>query len=152
MSGLFPDEPVDLRMNCKYEGSSGDLVVTDRRVFFLRPKGLVHSIKFEEIREVKIESAFLGVQLVIDTSNRQYKYTCTKTEGERVIVAVARRKTQAPSRPIVAQAPDRLLFAQAVDASIRETTVKEVVLVVCPNCGQRNDVGKRKCDNCGASI
>jgi len=143
MSGLFPDEPVDLRMNCKYEGSSGDLVVTDRRVFFLRPKGLVHSIKFEEIREVKIESAFLGVQLVIDTGNRQYKYTCSKTEGERVIVAVARRKTQAPSRPFVAQAPD---------VSIRETTVKEVVLVVCPNCGQRNDASKRKCDNCGASI
>jgi hypothetical protein len=143
MGGLFPDEAVDLKMNCKFEGSSGDLVVTDRRVFFLRPKGLVHSIKFEEIREVKIESAFLGVQLVIDTGNRQYKYTCSKTEGERVIVAVARRKTQAPSRPFV---------AQAAGASIRETTVKEVVLVICPNCGQRNDASKRKCDNCGASI
>jgi len=144
-SGLFPDEVADLRLNCKFGGSSGDLVVTDRRVFFVRPKGLVHSIKLGEIREVRIEPAFLGIQLVIETFNGQYKYTCSRSEGETVIRAVAKRKAQAPGRPV--EAP-----VQAVDASFRVTTVKEVVLVICPHCGQRNDAGTRKCTNCGASI
>jgi hypothetical protein len=30
--------------------------------------------------------------------------------------------------------------------------VKEVILVVCPHCGHRNDASKRTCENCQASI
>ncbi len=30
--------------------------------------------------------------------------------------------------------------------------VREVVLVVCPHCGRRNDASKRTCENCQASI
>lgn len=30
--------------------------------------------------------------------------------------------------------------------------VREVVLVICPHCGQRNEFGIQKCQNCGAAI
>lgn len=35
---------------------------------------------------------------------------------------------------------------------VREVTVREVVLVLCPHCNHRNDAARRTCENCGASI
>ncbi|MFW9974827.1 MAG: zinc-ribbon domain-containing protein [Candidatus Thorarchaeota archaeon] len=35
---------------------------------------------------------------------------------------------------------------------VKEVHVKEVVLVVCPNCNHRNDSSRRTCEKCGASI
>jgi hypothetical protein len=35
---------------------------------------------------------------------------------------------------------------------IRETTVREVVLVLCPHCNHRNEASRRSCEKCGASI
>jgi hypothetical protein len=151
IGGLFPGEAVDLKMNCKFEGSSGELVVTDRRVFFVRPRGLVHSINLGDITEVKVEAAFLGVQLAITTVNGQFRYTCTKVEGESIVRAIARRKTQGPSgqpQPVPAGQFQPMTPGQP----FRQEIVKEVVLVVCPHCGQRNDATTRTCTNCGASI
>lgn len=35
---------------------------------------------------------------------------------------------------------------------VKEVMIKEIVLVVCPNCSHRNDSTLRKCEKCGASI
>ncbi|MBA7675443.1 hypothetical protein ES703_83678 [subsurface metagenome] len=35
---------------------------------------------------------------------------------------------------------------------VKETIVKEIVLVVCPNCSHRNDSSRRTCEKCGVSI
>ncbi len=148
-SGLFPDEAVDLKMSCKFEGSNGELVVTDRRVFFVKPRGLVHSINFGDITQMKVEPAFLGVQLVILTVSGPYKYTCNKVEGESVVRAIAMRKTQGPSRQFQ---PGTQFQPVTIAQPVTQQIVKEVVLVVCPHCGARNDASNRKCDNCGASI
>jgi len=141
IGGVYAGEVVDLKLSCKSDGISGDLIVTDKRVVFLKPKSMteLHSIKLEEIRELKVQPAFLGMQLVVDTGYHQYKYSCSKVEGENVVRAVARRKTQVPAQPSFSQ-------------PVREGLVREVLLVVCPHCGQRNDATKRKCDKCGASI
>jgi len=36
--------------------------------------------------------------------------------------------------------------------TIRETVTKETVLVICPHCGHKNEIGTRFCGKCGASI
>lgn len=151
IGGLFPGEAVDLKLSCKFGGSNGELVVTDRRVFFVKPKGLVHSINLEDVMGVKVEPAFLGVQLVINTASGQFKYTCNMAEGESVVRAIARRKPAGPGRPFQPMAPGQPQ-PMSSGQTVRSEIVKEVVLVICPHCGQRNDAGTRKCSNCGASI
>ncbi len=34
----------------------------------------------------------------------------------------------------------------------KEVLVREILLVVCPHCGQRNDASRRTCEKCHASI
>ena len=52
-----------------------------------------------------------------------------------------------PPQPLQLQKPQ-----QAEREVTREIHVREVVLVVCPHCGHRNDSSLRKCERCGASI
>lgn len=50
---------------------------------------------------------------------------------------------------IVADPPSMTHESQPI---IKETIIKEITLVVCPNCNHRNDSSKRTCEKCGASI
>lgn len=47
--------------------------------------------------------------------------------------------------------PDPMLKT-ASSPTVKETIIKEIILVVCPHCSHRNESSKRRCEKCGSSI
>jgi hypothetical protein len=82
--------------------------------------------------EVDIRFGWKGLKIRI---TRQGLLIYSNENGFIPPVAQQARPPQSPQKEIV-----------------KEVHVKEIILVVCPNCGHRNDSSKRKCDNCGGSL
>ena len=48
--------------------------------------------------------------------------------------------------------PPKTQESKTIVEKTREIVMKEIILVVCPNCNHRNESSRRSCENCGASI
>ncbi|MFX1563678.1 MAG: zinc ribbon domain-containing protein [Promethearchaeota archaeon] len=67
-------------------------------------------------------------------------------------VWLRRRRERAPMAPIIPPRPVASRPVPEVQPVVREREIREVVLVVCPYCGTKNQQGTTHCSKCGASI
>ncbi|MFW9888583.1 MAG: PH domain-containing protein [Candidatus Thorarchaeota archaeon] len=161
-NGLNSDEQAILTEKCSFidevgRERSGDLVITQSRLIFLKSAGLfgsgrerLHAIDYESIRGIRIETpGWIGARLCIDYETpigvETSKYKVSGAQAQSLKQEILR--TMGPIVPKPSMAP-----FSTEPAVIRETVIKEVTLVVCPHCGHRNESSRRHCEKCGASI
>jgi hypothetical protein len=95
LEGINPDErPVHVT-RCRYQKFSGDLVITDKGIVFIKYEGTfitrgqrIHDFPFEDIKGIRTEKKGLfGNSIAIDSSslawgNRTYNYGCSESEAK----------------------------------------------------------------------
>jgi len=107
LSGINPDERVIHIVGCNYQKFTGELVLTNEGVVFLRATGMfktgrerLHYFSFEDLQGIRLEKkGLLGACIAIDHrslawGNRTYRYSCSEFEAGLFLAAVEKQKLQ----------------------------------------------------------
>ena len=107
LSGINPDEKVVHIMGCNYQKFTGELVLTNNGVVFLRATGVfktgrerLHYFGFEDLQGIRIEKkGLLGACIAIDHrslawGNRTFRYSCSESDARLFLTAVEKQKLQ----------------------------------------------------------
>jgi hypothetical protein len=105
LEGINPDERAVHVAKCRYQKFSGDLVITDKGVVFIKYEGAfvrrgqrIHDFPFEDIKGIRHEKKGLfGNSIAIDSTslawgNRTYNYGCSESEVKIFIAMFENQK------------------------------------------------------------
>jgi hypothetical protein len=106
IEGLNSDERAVHVSRCKYQKFSGDLVITNKGVVFIKYEGAfvrrgqrIHDFPFESIRGIRMEKkGFFGSSIAIDGTslawgNRTYNYQCSESEANIFLAVFKNQRT-----------------------------------------------------------
>jgi hypothetical protein len=107
LSGINPDERVVCTLGCSYQKFTGELVLTNKGVVFLRATGMfktgserLHYFGFDDLEGIRVEKKGLfGACIAIDQrslawGNRTYRYSCSESNAQQFLDAVENQKLQ----------------------------------------------------------